>query len=235
MPRHEEFEYDGIGSIPPQEFRRKKPRPRALLLDVTAIFPVLDQIPIVDRLEHEILQSSYGWSPDSGLHARNGWQKRIGEICQGFDAGVVFGHRAFLAQGEHVRSAMVQYLARHRATWLECRGRGSVHSPMELVDALEIASELPFHWKSGPQEFVAYVNQSDTYAEELRKELLSRSDALSVTVKQVHPTLGLLSPFLPLPEEFDDLDDWLEQVAPLPGTLTPKRQARGQRRENGTR
>lgn len=221
MCKEERFEYEGYGIPSFKRTSMTKGATKFLFVDVEAVLPILKETPVLNRFEYEVARRSYGWESLGSVEVRAGWRKRLGEICVGFDHAFVFASADDRERADTLTKAMRVYMTGARATWWRLRAREYEREIEGLVDAFSECVVSMRHRGYHVNEITAYLNQCEYETDELRTEFARREPALTLHLHQVHPVLGLFSTRLPLPEDFDALDDWLESKAPLPGTINP--------------
>lgn len=222
MCKEERFEFEGYGVPSLKRSSSSQRATKLLFVDVEAVLPILNEVPKLDRFEYEVARRSHGWESLGSFDVRSGWRERLGQICVGFDHAFVFAFAGDQERAEALVRAMWLYMPGARATWWTLSDRGYVRDMDSFIDGFSgcVASMR----RSGHQvnEVTAYLNQGLHETVDLRIEIARRDPSFNMHVHQVHPLLGLLSKRLPMPEEFEALDDWLESKAPLPGTIRPE-------------
>lgn len=218
----ERYVYDGPGSLSASDLNPQGRAARVLFLHVDAVFPRLTEPPALTRVEYEIVRGEFGWEKHNGFHALSGWRKRVGERCAGFEIAFALAQRHDLERSALLSSAMSLYMPRAQASTAPIEGSGSGQPLDHLLSA--ILNSLASLRAAGRRvdEITVYLNESQDFVDDLTGRIRDRDSSIAADIRRAHPQLGLLSERLPLPEEFEMLDDWLEKVAPLPGTVRPE-------------
>lgn len=210
MNNEERHIYEGLGALTPEQLGEKRTPTRAVFFDVEAVFPTLDEAPALNRVDFEIVDASCGWRSFDGYQALRGWEKRVHEACVGYDRAYIFALHHQRARAETLRKVAGRYLAGGRAFQWQVRTWGYGEESDYFVAAFgDCLTELRRE-RCDIREVTIYLNRNVHFIDAVRAGLAQRHENISLDIRAVHSTLGLFALRLPLPDEFEEVGEWLE-------------------------
>lgn len=218
MNEEEKFAYEGVSAVESGRFRKVKKSVRVLFMEVDAVFPQLESEPLLNRIDYEIVKEAMGWDHGDGYQALNGWHRRVSESCAGYDFAYVFSY-ALDRRTELLRNELSMHFPGVGATFWTLRDWGYGVESDYFVETFSDCLRAIQRTEYTVCNLQVHLNRDAHFVDEVRRGLLVRDAALPVNIKSVHPQLGLFARGLPMPEEFQAIDDWLDARDPLPGEV----------------
>lgn len=204
MIEEERFAWDQL--VSPWTRQGKSKNRSLIFIDVNAVMPILNEAPLLNRLEHDIAEYHEGWENFSAEPGLNNWQARVGEKCREFDYGYALGPQHEVSRMSRLGGVMRPYFAQQHFDWARIMHTHWDPPPMQAFNAIWAGVDRVRGQGVDVGMISVWLNAPRSFCEDLTDHATIYDLGGDLNVHRVHPVLGLLSDQLPLPKELQYLE-----------------------------